>query len=69
MAERNARDNGHWTKIDVKKETRDRLQAHKYMYKYPNVDTLIVEWLDSTDKTGANKNLKGRKENKNGRYT
>jgi len=61
MAKKSARDNSEWTKIDVKKETRDRLQAHRYLHKYQNVDAIISKWLNLADKTGVNKNLKGKK--------
>ena len=62
MAEKNARNGLDWTKIDVRRETRNRLQAHKYLHKYPNVDAIIAEWLDLADKTKVNKNLKAKKE-------
>jgi hypothetical protein len=62
MAKAGTRDSGEWTKIDVKKEIRDKLQAHRYLHKYHNVNDMISEWLELANKTEANKGLKGKKE-------
>jgi hypothetical protein len=45
MSREKKRNDEEWTKIDVKKETRDKLQAHKYLHKYSNLDEIISEWL------------------------
>ena len=58
MPRKKARNNEEWTKIDIKKETRDRLQAYKYLNKHANLDEIIKEWLDNAE---LNKSLKTKK--------
>jgi hypothetical protein len=62
MAKAGMRDSGEWTKIDVKKEIRDKLQSYRYLHKYRNVNDMISEWLELANKTEVNKDLKGKKE-------
>ncbi len=39
-----------WTKIDVKKTTRNRLQAYKYENHHANIDEILTEWLNKFEK-------------------
>jgi hypothetical protein len=51
MSRLKERNNDEWTKIDVKKETRDKLQAYKYIHKYNNLDEIISEWVEHAEKS------------------
>lgn len=47
---KNTKRSDEWTKIDIKKKTRDKLQAYKYLNHYHNLDEIISEWLAKEDK-------------------
>lgn len=51
MPKEKNRDNEEWTKIDVRKDTRDKLQAYKYKNKYHNLDEIISEWIEQEEKS------------------
>ena len=51
MPKSNERNKDEWTKIDVKKETRNKLQAYKYTNKYNNLDEIISEWITKEEKS------------------
>jgi hypothetical protein len=44
------RNSDDWTKIDVKKETRDRLQIYRRVIKSNNVDEVIRKLLNAAEK-------------------
>jgi hypothetical protein len=50
MSKEKERNDEEWTKIDVKKETRDKLQAYKYTHHYHNLDEIIRELMTREEK-------------------
>ena len=49
MSKEKLRNSDDWTKVDVKKDTRDRLQIYRRIKKANNVDEIISQLLDNAE--------------------